>query len=326
MNILLTTDSSADSWAAVDLLEQFRWAPEDTLHILCVVETYVLLTGRIDDPSDGVRQQLMDAETSAAMNLVERTAAALRPHCPHVETRVHLGFPVREILAAAGEIKADLVVVGSRGKSALQEFFLGSVSRSILDTAVCSVLVARPEVQKLRRVVLGYDGSPQSETALEWLRRLPFPKGVEVKVVHVAEPERQSDDLSQGPALPERSSAVEALQSPGACRDSEGAYGTGLTLQDLRLTIEERACGEDPLTGILEAIREHHADLVIVGAHSRQGWLQDLIGNTTMGILRRSPCSILIVREGVAYPVPWWMEGMVPSEDPARDLSEPVSS
>jgi nucleotide-binding universal stress UspA family protein len=46
---------------------------------------------------------------------------------------VPLGHPVEEILKAADEKKCDLIILGTHGKGFLQQTFLGSVARSVLD-------------------------------------------------------------------------------------------------------------------------------------------------------------------------------------------------
>ena len=54
---------------------------------------------------------------------------------------VRLGYPVEEILKTADEEKCDLIVLGNHGKGFLQQTFLGSVSRSVLDRSRKPVLI-----------------------------------------------------------------------------------------------------------------------------------------------------------------------------------------
>jgi nucleotide-binding universal stress UspA family protein len=56
---------------------------------------------------------------------------------------IRCGDAAEEIIAAAREEKADLIVVGSANRSALGRLFLGSVSARVLSHAPCSVLIAR---------------------------------------------------------------------------------------------------------------------------------------------------------------------------------------
>ena len=54
---------------------------------------------------------------------------------------VRLGYPVEEILKTADEENCDLIILGSHGKGFLQQTFLGSVSRSVLDRSRKPVLI-----------------------------------------------------------------------------------------------------------------------------------------------------------------------------------------
>jgi nucleotide-binding universal stress UspA family protein len=58
-------------------------------------------------------------------------------------TQVRCGTPAEELIAAAQEVDADLIVVGAANKSALGRLLLGSVSGRVLTHASTSVLVAR---------------------------------------------------------------------------------------------------------------------------------------------------------------------------------------
>ena len=78
-----------------------------------------------------------------AQAAAERVAAALRGTAPQVNTLIRSGSPADEIIRAADEIEADLIVVGGRGKSAVGAILMGSVAYRVLHHAPCPVLVAR---------------------------------------------------------------------------------------------------------------------------------------------------------------------------------------
>ena len=67
-----------------------------------------------------------------------------------VKTAVREGDAADEILAAAHEFAADLIVVGSRGQTGLARFFAGSIARRVLRGATCSVLIARGTARLVR--------------------------------------------------------------------------------------------------------------------------------------------------------------------------------
>jgi nucleotide-binding universal stress UspA family protein len=75
--------------------------------------------------------------------LVETAASELGMGGRDVEREVRVGDPAGEIVAAASEWNADLIAMGTRGRTGLQRLLLGSVARNVLQHAPCSVLVAR---------------------------------------------------------------------------------------------------------------------------------------------------------------------------------------
>jgi len=64
-----------------------------------------------------------------------------------------LGKPAEEIMKAAVEHDADLIVMGAQGLGAIDRFLLGSVSTRVVQHATCAVLVVRSQHEKHRRVL-----------------------------------------------------------------------------------------------------------------------------------------------------------------------------
>ncbi|MFQ5844425.1 MAG: universal stress protein [Planctomycetota bacterium] len=67
-----------------------------------------------------------------------------RKHSPRrLVTELREGKPHQQILSAAEEHRADLIVQGSHGRGGLEALFLGSVAAKILRKAACPVLTIR---------------------------------------------------------------------------------------------------------------------------------------------------------------------------------------
>lgn len=79
----------------------------------------------------------------AAQAAVERVAEEFRGAAPQVDTIVRGGEPADQIIRAADELEADLIVIGGRGKGAVAAIMLGSVAYRVLHHARCPVLVTR---------------------------------------------------------------------------------------------------------------------------------------------------------------------------------------
>lgn len=74
--------------------------------------------------------------------------ANLRSPDPNVPVEHHLkeGDPATEILQFAQEIKCDLIVMGTHGRTGLGRLFLGSVAEQVLRKAPCAVLTVKTPV------------------------------------------------------------------------------------------------------------------------------------------------------------------------------------
>lgn len=79
----------------------------------------------------------------AGVRLLKDTRDALSSTTLKTQERMALGHEAKEILKAARQQKADLVLVGSKGLTGLRRFLMGSVAHTVSQHAPCSVLVVR---------------------------------------------------------------------------------------------------------------------------------------------------------------------------------------
>ena len=147
MHVLLAMDGSPDSWNAVVLLKTLNLPKSSRLTILHVVETPAALTtlawvsGHMD--ATKFAEDCRRTGQEAGAQLLEKTRGDLMRDELEVGTKLTEGHAADEILKAAQAVRADLVVVGSRGLTGLRRFLLGSVAHKVARHASCSVLVVR---------------------------------------------------------------------------------------------------------------------------------------------------------------------------------------
>ena len=72
------------------------------------------------------------------------TSARSSLHALDVNTEVTSGLASVEIVNRAREWQADLIVLGSKGTTSLEEIILGGTAEAVTKEAPCSVLVVRP--------------------------------------------------------------------------------------------------------------------------------------------------------------------------------------
>lgn len=143
MKILLAIDGSKFSEAAIQAVIAQAHSRETEVRVLHVIEPPSLLVARETGGYDPPLEALWDEETKQAQALVAKTAETLRSHGMRVTTAVQQGDPKSEIIDASEEWHADLIVLGSHGRKALDRFLMGSVSEAIARHARCSVEIVR---------------------------------------------------------------------------------------------------------------------------------------------------------------------------------------
>ena len=132
--VLAPTDGSDTAARAVGAAVGVAREFDAALDVLSVVET----TGvGFDVRSEQYRTQYEEAATRIVDEAVERGRAA---GVESVEGAVRFGTPHEEILAYAEEAGADLVVMGTHGRTGLDRYLLGSVAERTLRLADVPVL------------------------------------------------------------------------------------------------------------------------------------------------------------------------------------------
>jgi nucleotide-binding universal stress UspA family protein len=141
--VLLAIDDSKFSEAAIRAVIAQAQSKDTEVRVLHVVEQPLLLVAREMGGYDPLLDAVWEGETKQAEVLVAKTAETLRSHGMKVTTAVQEGDPRSMIIDASEEWHAELIVLGSHGRNALDRFLMGSVSEAIARHARCSVEIVR---------------------------------------------------------------------------------------------------------------------------------------------------------------------------------------
>ncbi len=202
------------------------------------------------------------------------------------------GFADTAIVDAAAELDADLIVMGSHGRSGIRRLLLGSVAERVVRLAPCSVLVARRDGELpggYRRLLVPTDFSPTAEQALATALSLAAP-GATVDVLHC---------WSLPPGGPDPGTA----DWQGIYRAAGERIGmvAGVELDRLidrpapaGVTLHRHLLEDTPAHGIQQWLEGHPYDLVVTGSHGRRGVRRFLLGSVAEATVRHAPCSVLV--------------------------------
>lgn len=139
-DILVAVDGSNMGRRAFEVaLDEARvWKAK--VHVVYVVETGLFSSL----PMDSTWEIMFSMLEKEGQETLERAKEAAQKAGVALETHIRQGHAGNEIVRTAGEIGADLIVVGSHGKSEVDRLLLGSVSSFVVSNSKVAVLVVRP--------------------------------------------------------------------------------------------------------------------------------------------------------------------------------------
>jgi len=284
MRIVFATDLSDASEAAIrsrTCLECLDNIGVREVHLLTVVP---------DNVSSGLPG--MEAATDARQALGTQRAVFEEAGFD-VETHVARGTPHRRINGIAERVHADMIVVGSRGQSPLQNRLIGSTTRNVARTAVRPLLVERiarhdsgHEVVKehlFQDVLFATDFSENAGRAFEFLPRL---KGATERaaLLHVRGREQKDADESLGEARDRLDELATELEDRMGIETSVNVRTGGVV--DEILAEEDRV---DPTTTLL-------------GARGTSRLRRLLLGSTSESIVAQGNNNVVLIPPESATP------------------------
>ncbi len=214
-----------------------------------------------------------------------------------VEARIAQGDPVHTILDHAGALPADLLVIGSHGRSGLSRVVLGSVAEEVIARASCPVLTIPPHAPAavparrslFSHLLCAFDYSPGARAATAYAVSLAQHLGSEMTLLYVRE---QSFEDTLPPSEDEYGDTTEQV------RELERRAAERLARE-----IPPGACGAEaivaigePAVQILRQGRARGADLIVMGVERRGAVDRMLFGSTTRAVIREATCPVLTLR------------------------------
>jgi nucleotide-binding universal stress UspA family protein len=220
---------------------------------------------------------LLKEERRASEQLLERELA-LTQVCADLISIVSTS-PGRGLHECAEDLKADLLVVGSCGHGVFGRAILGDDTRAALNGAPCAVAIAAHGYSEhptpIAKIGVGYNGSRESEAALEFARTLAVRTRAAVEAVEIISmPTYGFVDPAVGESMELMLTAASnrMKELPGvAGRAVYGDAGERLA-----------ALGDD-------------VDLLVVGSRSHGAVLRLVLGSTCDYLERHARCSLLVL-------------------------------
>jgi nucleotide-binding universal stress UspA family protein len=228
--------------------------------------------------------------------VAERVSRAVgRP----VDTKLEQGRPAERLVDLAGQLHADLSLLGSRGDGGGSPMSLGSTVQQVLSLSRSSVFIAHsslttPALVAPRRIFVPLDGSPRSEAVLPAVARIARTFDAEILLVHVVQ-EPLSTPLLRAPADMGLARSLSLRLESGA-----GQYLKELREQLLPETPSVRTLvvrHANEYRCLLEISEREHVDLLVLSAHGSGCDSTQSFGSVTAYLLTHSPVPLMVLQD-----------------------------
>ena len=286
-NILFTTDFSSAANAALPYAADIARSYGAKLHLAHVYNPNLPGIYGMEPPTGwgAVRDSAEEYAREQAERLLEDLQGIER------EVRIESGDIWAVLEEMIEESKIDLIVLGTRGRTGLGKFLLGSVAETIFRKAPCPVLTVGPHSPAgpglkggFRRILLATAFNPASAAATPYAVSLAQENDADLILLHVIE-EPKPEELVQPAQL---ISAAQRLLQQLVPEDAEFWCKP-------EFLVEEGA----PAEKILEIAKRKKADLIVLGVHPPRGPAgadTHLPMTTAHKVVSHAPCPVLTVR------------------------------
>jgi nucleotide-binding universal stress UspA family protein len=192
---------------------------------------------------------------------------------------------------------ADLIVVGSQGRSAIGRLVLGSVSKQVAIESSRSVLVSRHVVERgdaPLRIIIGIDGSAHAAAAAKVIVGRSWPDRTMVRVVAVDDTVRPTGTAK---LVPRAAAWVSESNAAHLQNLRDMVESTAETLRRAGLQVSTEVKQGDAQRLLCTEAASWGADCIFVGSRGLGSAVERLrLGSVSTALVTSAPCSVEIVR------------------------------
>jgi nucleotide-binding universal stress UspA family protein len=280
--VLVPVDGSRPSFAAgevaVDLAKKFD-SKVTVIHVVPheVRHPYALQgykESRIPEP---VEKELQGMFLQKGEQAIGDAKTLFKAESVPVDTILEeFADPAETILDVAQEKKSDLIIMGNRGSSEIEDSELGGVAQKVSRHAKCPVLVVKKRVP-WTKILVAVDGSKDSKKALDCAVEISKKYGSEITILNVARmmiPQMGKDEAKM---------TAQRILSQAEARTND-------------VVVQKRIAFGHPAKEIAKVTKEGSFDLVALGSRGSSPAKRFVLGSVSENVARSVPCSVLIAR------------------------------
>jgi nucleotide-binding universal stress UspA family protein len=289
MNVLVAVDSIPTLDILINEMSARSWPSGTEARVLSVVDDSdvpLKAWGEEGYRVSAIRREMNRRGGQISALAVER----LRKIGIPAQVVIMRGNPEFLISFAARSWPADLIFIRAHNRKDFRNRLLGSVAKSVVESAPCSVEVvrARAEVDTTGdrgfKVLLATDGSAASIAAAEAIAETSWRENTEVRVISAVNPMIYS---------------LEEIGLTGETGTDHAHRAIGDAVQVLSgmpVKISAEIIAGRAARQIVARARNWGADLIVLGTNERGGLSRLLFGSTSAAVANRAHCSVRVIR------------------------------
>jgi len=192
-------------------------------------------------------------------------------------TRVMFGNPYAGISSEVANVQADLIVMGSKGSSGMEELLIGSNTEKVVRYSKCPVITVKEAISpnSINTIVFASDFNDEDEEIIAQLKDFQNLVGAEIRLVKI-----------NTPSLFENT------------RDSKGRikkFVEKLGLTNVHVEIYNSSSEEE---GIIEYADDINADMIAMATHGRTGFMHLISGSIAEDVVNHAKRPVWTMRKG----------------------------
>jgi nucleotide-binding universal stress UspA family protein len=294
--ILVPTDFSATSDEALAYARTLAGQFGASLHLLHAFDDPFTSTAFASEMFSTLPLSLREEQiTDARRRLDDRLPADQKARFSGTAEIVS-GQPAKVIVDYAAAIQADLIVMGTHGRSGVAHLLLGSVAERVVRGAPAPVLTIRTApAGSLTHILVPTDFSETADAALEYAFQIAERFGASVQLLHVLDDPFVTDGFTAEAYIAEAPTLRTAMLKDAQAKLKHRAWA-----RDGRVTVASEVLFGHGAKTIAEYAAERDVDLIVLGTHGRTGVAHLLLGSVAERLVRIAPCPVLTVRHAAA--------------------------
>jgi len=286
MRLLIAVDTIASLDIILNHIEARAWPEGTEAGILSVVEDETIPPETWRTEGYGlatVRREMRRRGEQVSALAIARLHAVGIP----AQVTVMRGDPAFLIPFAARKWESDLILIRANNRMNFRNWLLGSVAKSVVESADCSVEVVRGPIAAPSgmRILLATDGSEASLAASQAIAEMEFSDDAELKVVSVIDPIRYSLE------------EIGLLRGKASERAHHAIGEVVKELGNTPLKISAEVVAGTRAGQIIARSRDWNADLIVIGTEDLSGFRRVLSRGTAVAVANRAHCSVRVVRK-----------------------------